>query len=81
MMVDIHPEQPGLASVAVSLARCTAAAVGVAVLQPLIDAIGTGWTFTIFGLACLGSVPMLFLVRHRGPHWRGVVINGSPHSV
>lgn len=74
-MVDIHPDKSGLASVAVSLVRCTAAAVGLSVQQILIDEIGVGWTFTLFALLCMSSIPMLLVVRIRGPKWRGVVVN------
>ncbi|KAI0122937.1 hypothetical protein BJ170DRAFT_118365 [Xylariales sp. AK1849] len=72
LMVDIHPDEPGLASVATSLARCAVAAAGLAVLQPLLDSIGTGWTFTSFALICLISMPMLLVVKLKGPAWRGV---------
>ncbi|KAB5577942.1 putative major facilitator superfamily transporter [Coniochaeta sp. 2T2.1] len=68
--VDLHPTGTGLASVAASLMRCVAAAVGVAILQPMLDAVGPGWTFTFF--ACLSglSVPMLLILRILGPSWR-----------
>lgn len=74
LMVDIHPREPGLASVSVSLVRCTAAAVGVSIYQPLLEAVGAGWTFSIFALSCTLTVPMMLLVRLRGPEWRGVAI-------
>lgn len=77
-MVDIHPDKSGLASVAVSLTRCTAAAVGVSVQQILMDEIGIGWTFTLFSLLCTLAVPMLLIVRTKGPRWRGVnMTNGA----
>ncbi|KAB5545925.1 putative major facilitator superfamily transporter [Coniochaeta sp. 2T2.1] len=68
--VDLHPTETGLASVAASLMRCVAAAVGVAILQPMLDAVGPGWTFTFF--ACLSglSIPMLLVLRIMGPSWR-----------
>lgn len=37
--------------------RCSWAGAGLALLQIFLDAMGTGWTFTLFGgmaLACLG---------------------------
>lgn len=70
LYVDLHPKEPGLASVAISLIRCLVAAAGVAVMEVLLEVIGSGWTFTFYGLLCGLSVPMLLLVRVRGGHWR-----------
>lgn len=68
--VDLHPGETGLASVAASLTRCLAGALGVGVLQPMLDSVGAGWTFTIFGLMSASSVPMLLAMRSWGPSWR-----------
>ena len=70
MYVDLHPKEPGLASVAISLTRCLVAAAGVAVMELLLEDIGAGWTFTFYGLLCGLSVPMLLVVRLRGMVWR-----------
>ncbi|TLD26569.1 hypothetical protein PspLS_05200 [Pyricularia sp. CBS 133598] len=72
LIVDLHPQETGLASVSVNLTRCTVAAIGVVALQPLLDSVGVGWTFTIFGAICLLSVPMLIAVRRWGPEWRNM---------
>lgn len=69
--VDLHPNETGLASVATNVTRCLAAAVAVAALQPLLDSVGVGWTFTIFGLLSSLSIPMLLVLRFWGPTWRG----------
>ncbi|KAJ2899239.1 putative major facilitator superfamily transporter [Zalerion maritima] len=42
LIIDLHPNQPGLASVSVSITRCLTAAIGVAVLQPFLNSIGVG---------------------------------------
>ncbi|KAI0015391.1 putative major facilitator superfamily transporter [Xylariomycetidae sp. FL0641] len=70
LYMDLHPKEPGVASVAVSLTRCLAAAAGVAILQVLLDAVGAGWTFTVYSLICGLSVPMLLTVRISGQKWR-----------
>lgn len=70
LYVDLHPKEPGIASVGVSLTRCLVAAAGVAVLELLLDSIGPGWTFTLYGCMCGLSVPMLWAVRKHGQHWR-----------
>lgn len=74
LIVDIHPKEPGLASVSVSLVRCLMAAIGVSVYQPLLSAVGPGWAFMIFALSLLFAIPMALLVRYRGPKWRGIII-------
>lgn len=71
LMVDIHPNEPGLASVSVSLVRCIAAAIGVSAYQPLLEAVGIGWTFSVFALLLGLTVPMLLAVRSKGFTWRG----------
>ncbi|KAH9905311.1 putative major facilitator superfamily transporter [Xylariomycetidae sp. FL2044] len=68
--VDLHPDETGLASVAASITRCLAAAVGVAALQPMLTAVGVGWTFTFFGALSGILVPMLLALRYWGPAWR-----------
>lgn len=80
MYVDLHPKEPGIASVGVSLTRCLVAAAGVAVLEVLLDAVGPGWTFTIYGLLCGLSVPMLWAVRNHGQQWRMQLIRGDGDS-
>lgn len=51
--------------------RCSWAGAGLALLQIFLDAMGTGWTFTLFGgvaLACLG---LARLEWEFGQTWRG----------
>jgi len=57
LLVDIHPRSPSTAQAANSIVRAFLAAGGTACVQPLIDATGVGWTFTLFGglgMACMG---------------------------
>ena len=53
-----------------SVLRCSIAAIGVSVLQYLLEGLGPGWTFTIFGALCVATVPLLLAVRVWGMHWR-----------
>lgn len=69
-MVDLHSEDSVTASAAVSITRCSVAAVGVSVLQILFDHIGVGWTFTIIGGLCFATVPLLLVERSKGMRWR-----------
>ncbi|KAH6636428.1 major facilitator superfamily domain-containing protein [Chaetomium tenue] len=49
LLVDIHPKSPSTAQAANSLVRAFLAGAGTACVQPCIDAVGVGWTFTLFG--------------------------------
>ncbi|KAG8525533.1 uncharacterized protein KY384_009177 [Bacidia gigantensis] len=71
LLVDVFPESPSTAAAAASITRCAMAAAGVAVLQPLLDAAGRGWYFTLLGLwsgAC-GAVAV-WLIRRKGMQCR-----------
>lgn len=48
------------------------AAGGVSVLQPLLDHLGVGWTFTLFAGLCTATTPMLLAERMWGMQWRKV---------
>jgi hypothetical protein len=72
LLVDIFPESPSTAAATASITRCAMAAAGVAILQPLLDAAGRGWYFTLLGLwsgGC-GAIAIL-LIRKKGMQWRG----------
>ncbi|KAL2005421.1 hypothetical protein VTN00DRAFT_2632 [Thermoascus crustaceus] len=70
LMVDLHSEDSATASAAVSITRCSVAAVGVSVLQIMFDHMGVGWTFTIIGGLCFATVPLLLVERSKGMRWR-----------
>ncbi|KAK4242995.1 major facilitator superfamily domain-containing protein [Corynascus novoguineensis] len=60
LLVDIFPNFSSSAYASGQLMRCGLSAASAAVLQPLVDAVGRGWYFTIFSLfvslTCAGSV-------------------------
>ncbi|KAL1988854.1 hypothetical protein VTN96DRAFT_7738 [Rasamsonia emersonii] len=71
LLVDLFPESPSTAAAAASITRCAMAAVSVAVLQPLLNAAGRGWYFTVLGIwsgSC--GVVAVCLIRKKGMHWR-----------
>ena len=53
-----------------SLIRCSVAAIGVSILQKVLDHIGPGWTFTLLGALGIVAAPMLWLVWLWGMIWR-----------
>lgn len=70
LLIGIHPECPGTASAAGSVMRCGLAAVGTAILQPLIDSIGRGWYFTLITIVVGGGQGAGILVLQRwGAEW------------
>ncbi|KAK2615663.1 hypothetical protein N8I77_002401 [Diaporthe amygdali] len=71
LLVDVHPARPSTASAAASLVRSGLSGIGVAILQPLADALGWGWYFTLMSLVvgCLQGVGIFVLLRW-GRGWR-----------
>ncbi|CAG8979890.1 hypothetical protein HYALB_00002664 [Hymenoscyphus albidus] len=71
LLVDVYSESPSTAAATASTTRSAMAAAGVAVLQPLLNALGRGWYFTILGLWSGGfGVIAVWLLRWRGMEWR-----------
>ncbi|KAK0711964.1 major facilitator superfamily transporter [Lasiosphaeris hirsuta] len=71
LVVDVFPDMPGAAAAANNIARCLLAAAAVAVLQPLVGAMGYGWVFTLLGLFDATSCILAVLVLRRwGREWR-----------
>ena len=72
LLIDIFPASPSTAAAAASITRCALAASGVAVLQPLLDALGRGWYFTVLALVsgAAGSAAV-WGIQSRGMRWRG----------
>ena len=54
-----------------NLMRCSVGALGVAVVQIVIDGIGAGLTFLIFALVTAGASPLLVVEWFHGEGWRG----------
>jgi MFS family permease len=71
LLVDMFPESPSTAAATSSITRCAMAAASVAILQPLLNATGRGWYFTLLGIwsgSCGGVV--VYLIRRKGMEWR-----------
>jgi hypothetical protein len=70
LLMDLNHKAPSTVQAACNVARCTFAALGTAVLQVVIDAVGVGYYFTIVALACVTTVPFLILLWKRSQGWR-----------
>jgi MFS family permease len=71
LLVDVFPDVPSTAYASGQLARCGFSAASAAIVEPLVNAVGRGWYFTIFslvtGLSCFGCV---IVSRSKGMGWR-----------
>ena len=71
LLIDLHPLRPGTAQASLNIVRCTFAAGGLAGLQPLINAVGSGWCFTMIGLVTGGTATAGVVIgRVWGEGWR-----------
>lgn len=70
LLVDIHPGKPGTATAANNFTRCLLGAAMSALIVPMINGIGNGWTFTIMGGLNIVCLPFVWLVMHKGMKWR-----------
>ncbi|KIO25494.1 hypothetical protein M407DRAFT_210543 [Tulasnella calospora MUT 4182] len=71
LLIDLYPKQ-GSSVVALSnVVRCTLGAILIAIIDPILNAMGTGWTFVFFGLIVGVLAPLMtWVVIWRGPQWR-----------
>jgi MFS family permease len=71
LIVDVFPDRPGTAAAANNITRCALAAAGVAMLDPLVSALGYGWVFTLLGLFDAASCTLAVVALRRwGRGWR-----------
>lgn len=70
LLIDITPGKPATATAAFNLVRCLLGAGMTAVVNPMINALGNGWTFTFIALVWIVFSPMLLILLKKGPQWR-----------
>ncbi|ODA77697.1 hypothetical protein RJ55_06299 [Drechmeria coniospora] len=70
LLVDLNPDAPATAAAANNLVRCTFGAVGTAIVDHMLDAMGKGWCFTFLALVMLACFAGLRILETWGPHWR-----------
>ncbi|KAI3327815.1 MFS general substrate transporter [Xylariaceae sp. AK1471] len=70
LLTDLNPERSSAAQACYNLVKCLLSAGAVAALKPIVDSVGVGWCFTIYGGVGLLCIPMLFLLRLNGYQWR-----------
>ncbi|KAL1969199.1 hypothetical protein VTN77DRAFT_453 [Rasamsonia byssochlamydoides] len=70
LTIDLYPGRAGTVTAANNLLRCWLGAGSTALVVPMIDAMGVGWTCTFFGLVVFGISPILWYIMKQGPKWR-----------
>lgn len=71
LLADVFPEKPTSAAAVTSVARCITAAIGLTVLQPLLNTVGRPEYFKALGLwSGISGVLAVWLLRKRGMEWR-----------
>ncbi|KAF7907514.1 uncharacterized protein EAF01_005100 [Botrytis porri] len=70
LIIDLYPGKSASATAVNNLSRCLLGAAGVAVVQLIIDALGSGVTFLIFAGITLACSPLLLLEWYHGGRWR-----------
>jgi len=70
LIVDINPGIAGTATAAFNLIRCLLGAGSTALILPMTDALGLGWSYTLIGFIYILLSPMLWVVMKWGPGWR-----------
>lgn len=70
LIIDINPKSPAAAGAAFNLVRCLLAAGGAAIVNPLLNSIGRGWTGTLVALSWILLSVCWWTVIILGPKWR-----------
>ncbi|THW26342.1 MFS general substrate transporter [Aureobasidium pullulans] len=71
LLIDVHPESPSTAAAAATVVRCGLSALAVAIMQPLVQAIGRGWYLTLMTLLIGGVQGLgLWAIPRYGQDWR-----------
>lgn len=70
LTVDLFPEKPATAMAASNLTRCWIGGGGTALVVPMVNAIGMGWTFTFVAALFIVLCPALMAIVKWGPGMR-----------
>jgi predicted MFS family arabinose efflux permease len=70
LIIDINPRSPAAATAASQFIRCILGAAGVALVNPMLDTLGRGWTSTLIALIWVIMSLCWWAVIYWGPKWR-----------
>lgn len=77
LLVDVCAESAGKATAANNLVRCLLGAGASAVVGPMLQRMGRGWTYTLTGGVWIVFLPLVLVTMRWGQGWRGGK-KGSP---
>ncbi|KAE8309789.1 major facilitator superfamily domain-containing protein [Aspergillus transmontanensis] len=70
LVIDLYPGASASATAVNNLMRCLIGAAGVAAVQPIIDALGSTYTFVLLAGITLVLCPLLWVEKKYGAGWR-----------
>jgi len=70
LLVDLVPDQGSSITACNNIVRCSIGAGMVSVINPILVALGDGWTYTVLGGLCMLTSPLVYVEIRRGPVWR-----------
>lgn len=70
LIIDINPRSPAAATAAFTFVRCLIGAGAVAVVNPMLNSLGRGWTTTLIALVWVVMSSMWWAAIFWGPKWR-----------
>ncbi|KAJ5761438.1 MFS transporter [Penicillium manginii] len=70
LMVDLWPESSAAATAANNLMRCELGAAASAAINPMREAMGWGWAFTVLAFISIAASPTLWVMTRYGIGWR-----------
>lgn len=70
LIIDTHAGSPSTVTATANITRCLLGAAATAAINPMLEGMGPGWSFTLISLLMYASSPLLFLIIRVGPRWR-----------
>lgn len=70
LLTDLNPTVSATVQASYNLVRCIGAGVGIAIQQPLEDAVGPGGCFGIYAVIMLLEIPVGYVLLKHGQQWR-----------
>ncbi|KXN82705.1 Quinidine resistance protein 3 [Leucoagaricus sp. SymC.cos] len=78
LMIDLAPGRGSAVSACSNFVRSSLGAVIISIIQPIISAIGVGWTYVLLTGFLLTSMPLFYLILRFGPRWRAADLDSKP---
>ncbi|KAG9314032.1 major facilitator superfamily domain-containing protein [Chiua virens] len=70
LLIDLLPAQGSSVTACNNLVRCSLGAATVSIIDLVLKALGTGWTYILLAGICLATSPMIWFAMWVGPRYR-----------